>query len=64
MHDHIEEGLEILRREAREARGRDRSWRRHNEIMRLAQRYIEACGGSWPEYDSRLMREFAELMKL
>lgn len=64
MTDRIESGLDILRREARGARGRDRSWRRHNEIMRRAQRHVEACGGSWPDYESRLKREFAELMKL
>lgn len=64
MIDRIEGGLDVLRREARGARGRNRSWRRHNEIMRRAQHHIEACGGSWSEYESRLKREFAELMRL
>lgn len=60
----IEDGLDVLRREARGARGRDRSWMHHNSIMRRAQQHIEACGGCWPEWESRLKREFAELMRL
>lgn len=64
MNERIEGGLDILRREARGARGRDRSWRTHNALMRRAQQHIEACGGFWPEYESRLSREFAELMRL
>lgn len=64
MIDRIEGGLDVLRREARGVRGRDRSWAVHNSIMRRAQQHVEACGGSWPEYESRLKREFAELMRL
>ena len=64
MLDKIENGLDILRREARGAFGRYRSWARHNLLMRRAQQHIEACGGSWCEYESRLKREFAELMRL
>lgn len=64
MIDRIENGLDVLRREARGASGRDRSWRHHNSIMRRAQQHVEACGGYWPEYESRFKREIAELMKL
>lgn len=64
MIDRIEGGLDILRREARGARGRDRNWRHHNSIMRRAQQHVEACGGSWLEYESRFKREIAELMRL
>ena len=64
MIDRIEGGLDVLRREARGAFGRYRNWKRHNELMRRAHQHVEACGGSWPEYESRLKREFAELMKL
>ena len=60
----IENGLNVLRAEARGARGRDRCWMHHNSIMRRAQQHIEACGGNWAEYESRLKREFAELMRL
>ena len=64
MTEQIENGLDILRREARGARGRDRSWMHHNSIMRRAQDHVEACGGSWQEYESSFKREIAELMKL
>lgn len=64
MIDRIEGGLDVLRAEARGARGRDRSWRHHNSIMRRAQDHVEACGGNWQEYESRFKREIAELMKL
>ncbi len=64
MTEQIENGLEILRREARGARGRDRSWSHHNSIMRRARDHVEACGGNWQEYESGFKREIAELMKL
>ena len=64
MIDRIEGGLDILRREARGARGRDRSWRHHNSIIRRARDHVEACGGNWQEYEPEFKREIAELMRL
>lgn len=64
MIERIENGLNVLRAEARGARGKDRSWMHHNSIMRRAQDHVEACGGNWQEYESRFKREIAELMKL
>lgn len=64
MIDRIEGGLDILRREARGARGRDRSWRHHNSIIRRARDHVEACGGNWSEYEPSFKREIAELMNL
>lgn len=64
MTTHIQGGLDILRREARGLRRRDRDWKQHNLLMRRAQQHIEACGGDWSEYEGRLRIEFAELMKL
>lgn len=62
--EQIENGLNTLRAEARGTRGKNRSWKRHNELMRYAQLHVEKCGGSWEEYEPRLKREFAELMRL
>lgn len=64
MTDQLENGLNILRAEARGARGKDRSWKHHNSLMRRAQQHIEACGADWWVYESRLSREFAELMRI
>ncbi len=60
----IQAGLDILRREARYARGRRRSWKFHNALMRRAEAHIEAAGGCWEDYASSLSREFAALLKL
>ena len=64
MINKIEDGLNVLRREAQGAHGSDRRWTRHNDIMRRAQQHVEACGGDWLEYESRFKREIAELMNL
>ena len=62
--DRIQGGLDILRREARGATGRERSWKHHNSIMRRAQQHIEFCGESWRDYEPGFKREIAELMRL
>ena len=64
MTEQIENGLDILRREARGARGQDRNWRHHNSIIRRARDHVEACGGNWQEYEPEFNREIAELMRL
>ena len=60
----IENGLRVLRAEAKGARGKDRNWIHHNSIMRRARSHVEACGGDWGKYESSLKREIAELMRL
>lgn len=62
MNEKIENGLKMLRREARNTRPAD--WPDHDEFMRRAQAHIEACGGRWLQYESALSREFAELLGL
>lgn len=64
MNARIEDGLNVLRREARGARGKRRDWPLHNELLRRARAHVEACGGCWAEYGPRLSREFAELLRL
>ena len=34
--DRIQGGLDVIRREAKGARGKDRSWKKHNRLMRAA----------------------------
>ena len=62
--DRIQGGLDVIRREAKGARGKDRSWKKHNRLMRAAQAHIEACGAPWEAYESEVSRELAELLKL
>ncbi len=64
MMSNIENGLDVLRREAKGARGKRRSWKTHNALMRRAEAHIEAAGGIWEDYRPTLSREFAELLKL
>lgn len=58
----IQNGLDILRREARGTR--DRTWRHHNEIMRRAAEHVRACGAEWFEIEPEFSREIAELLRL
>lgn len=60
----IENGLDILRREARYARGKRRSWKYHNALLWRAEAHIEAAGGCWEDYASSLSHEFAALLRL
>lgn len=62
--DRITGGLDVLRREAKGARKKDRHWKTHNHLMRAAQAHIEACGADFGEYKGLLSVEFAELLKL
>ena len=62
--ERIQGGLDVIRREAKGARGKDRSWKKHNRLMRAAQAHIEACGADFGEYKGQLSVEFAELLKL
>lgn len=62
--ERIQGGLDVIRREAKGARGKDRSWKKHNRLMRAAQAHIESCGVPWEAYESEVSRELAELLKL
>ncbi len=58
----IQAGLDILRREA--CGSQDRSWKRHNEIMRRAEDHVRACGADWFEIEPEFSQEIAELLGL
>ena len=60
----IRGGLDVVRREAKGARGKRRSWKTHAKLMRMAAAHIESCGVPWEAYESEFSRELAELMKL
>lgn len=45
--DRITGGLDVLRREAKGTRKKDRDWKTHNHLMRAAQAHIEACGADF-----------------
>ena len=62
--ERVRGGLDVLRREAKGARDKDRSWKTHNHLMRAAQAHIVACGADLAEYKVQLSVEFAELLKL
>ena len=62
--ERIQGGIDVLRREAKGARGKDRIWKTHNHLMRAAQAHIVACGADFGEYKGQLSVEFAELLKL
>lgn len=64
MENRIQDGFDILRREAKGCRGKRRSWHTHDELMRQAERHVLACGGDWERYASSFKRELAELMRL
>lgn len=63
---YLQGGLDILRREAKGARGL--CWisknRRYAQLKRAAQAHVEACGVPWEAYADAICRELAELMKL
>ncbi len=60
----INDGLAILRHEARDASKAARTWKHHNSLMRRAEAHIEAAGCCWEDYSSSLSREFAALLRL
>lgn len=62
--ERIQGGIDVLRREAKGARGKDRSWKTHNHLMRAAKAHIEAFGADFGVYKGQLSVEFAELLKL
>lgn len=64
MENRIQGGFDILRREAKGCRGKKKSWKMHNDLMRRAQLHVEFCGGDWERYASSFKRELAELMNL
>ena len=64
IQDRIQGGLDIVRREAKGARGKRRSWKTHAKLMHMAAVHIESCGVPWEAYESEFSRELAELMKL
>lgn len=64
IQDRIQGGLDIVRREAKGARGKRRSWKTHAKLMRMAAQHIEACGVPWEAYESEFSRELAGLMRL
>lgn len=60
----IQGGLDVVRREAKGARGKRRSWKTHDRLMQMAARHVEACGVPWEAYESAFSRELAKLMRL
>ena len=60
----IQGGLDVVRHEAKNVRGKRRSWKTHAKLMRMAAQHIEACGAPWEAYESEVSRELAELLKL
>ena len=60
----VENGLNVIRNEAKGCKRKDRTWRYHNLLMRKAEQHITACGGCWEDYRASLSREFADLLKL
>lgn len=64
MEDRIQDGLEILRREARGSRGKRRSWKHHEKLMKQAAQHVRFCGGVWEDYAASFKKEIAELMRL
>jgi len=64
IQDRIRGGLDVVRREAKGARGKRRSWKTHAKLMRMAAAHIEACGVPWESYESAVSRELAKLMRL
>lgn len=62
LEERIQDGLNILRREARS--GRKRSWPRYHEIMRRAEAHVFACGGDWFEMKDKFAREITDLLRL
>lgn len=64
IQDRIQGGLDIVRREAKGARGKRRSWKTHAKLMRMAAQHVEACGVPWEAYADEICRELAELMRL
>lgn len=64
MNNYLQGGLDIIRREAKGARGKRRNWKTHAKLMRMAAAHVEACGVPWEAYESAFSRELAELMRL
>ena len=64
IQDRIQGGLDVVRREAKGARGKRRSWKTHARLMRMAAQHVEDCGVPWESYESAVSRELAELLKL
>ncbi|MCI6373738.1 MAG: hypothetical protein MR821_00375 [Clostridiales bacterium] len=64
IQERIQGGLDVVRREAKGACGKRRSWKTHAKLMRMAAAHIEACGVPWEAYESEFSRELAALMKL
>ena len=64
IQDRIQGGLDVVRREAKGARGKRRSWKTHAKLMCMAAAHIESCGVPWEAYESEFSRELAALMKL
>lgn len=62
--EYLKGGLDIIRREAKGARGKRRSWKTHARLMQMAARHVEACGAPWEEYESAFSLELAKLMRL
>lgn len=64
IQDRIQGGLDMVRREAKGARGKRRSWKTHAELLRKAAQHVEYCGVPWEAYADAISRELAELMRL
>lgn len=64
IQERIQCGLDVVRHEAKDVRGKRRSWKTHAKLMRMAAQHVEACGAPWEDYESATSRELAELMGL
>ena len=62
--ERIQGGLDVVRREAKGARGKRRAGKTHARLMRMAAQHVEDCGVPWESYESAISRELAELLKL
>lgn len=58
----INDGLDIIRREARGTT--ERTWEAHHDFMLRAAQHVEACGGCWEDYAAAFKRELQELLNL
>lgn len=64
MSERLQGGLDVLRRMARNGRGKKHRWKTHCRLMRMAAEHVQACGAPWETYESAIACEFAELLGL
>ena len=64
IQDRIQGGLDVVRREAKGARGKRRSWKTHAELLRMAAHILQPIAASSTIHPPSVSRELAELMRL